>query len=410
MSLNTALSGINAAQNALDVTSNDIANANTTGFRSGTQLLDDIYPANASADTAGIGVQTGAIERNFQQGAAETTNNPLDLAVQGGGFFIVSNNGAQQYTRDGNFHLDPQTNQLMTAHNDLVLGFAAGAAGSSANLGPLALTGTSQPATPTTQQAIQVSLNTGDPAIASTTAFSTSNPASFDESTSVTAYDSLGNANQIQLYFRQQAGTGSATAPNMWQVYANPVGANGTAVGAPSVLTTLQFSSSGALIGGGRANLTVPWGNGAGTATIAFNFGGSTLANQAFDVGSASGNGFPPGSFQGVSVGSNGAIEAQYSNGQTATVGQLALATFANNQGLTPVSNNLFAATTTSGSAIVNTPGQGQTGMVASGQLEQSNVDLSQQLVNLITEQQAYEANTKSIGTTQQDMTALMQI
>lgn len=410
MSLDTALSGINAAQDALNVTSNDLANVNTTGFRSGNQLFDDLYPAAAGSDTAGIGVAPSQIERDFSQGGTNTTNSPLDLAIQGSGFFVVSQNGVQQYTRDGHFHLDPTTNQLMTANGGLVMGYASGATGSSANVGPLALKGTSEPATPTTQQSVQLSLNTGDPAIAGTIPFSIANAGSFDESTSVTAYDSLGNPNQVQLYFRQAAGTGSATVPNAWQVYANPVGANGTATGAPSLLTTLTFDSAGALTGGGTASLPIPWGGGAGTSTVAFNFNGSTLANQPFVVDAAAGNGFPPGSFQGATVSSDGSIQAQYSNGQTSTVGHIALATFANQQGLSPVSNNLFAETSTSGNAVVNTPGQGQTGSLASGQLETSNVDLSQQLVNLITEQQAYEANTKTISTSKQDTSALLQI
>lgn len=409
MSLNTALSGINAAQAALNVTSNDLANVDTSGFRSGAQLFDDLYPANAGSDTAGIGVRTGEIERSFQQGAAATTNNPLDLVVQGNGFFVVANNGAQQYTRDGHFHIDPQTNQLMTAGNGLVLGYPAGTTGS-ANLGPLALAGTNQPATPTTQQSMDVALNEGDPAVPGATPFSITDPTSFNESTSVTAYDSLGNPNQIQLYFRQEAGTGTPTTPNNWSVYANPVGANGTPLGAPTLLTTLQFNSNGSLTAGGASPLSVPWGNGAGIANVAFNFAGSTLANQAFAIESATGNGFPPGSFQSVTVSKTGAIRAQYSNGQASTIGQLAVATFANQQGLSPASNNLFSATETSGQAVVNTPGQGQAGAVVSGQLEMSNVDLSQQLVNLITEQQAYQANTKSISTGKQDVASLLQI
>lgn len=406
MSLNTAVSGINAAQAALDVTSNDLANADTVGFRSGAQMFADIYPAGANADTPGIGVRASNIERSFVQGALTTTNNPLNLAIQGNGFFAVSNSGVQQYTRDGQFHIDPASNQLMDSNNDAVLGFSS----SSVNLGPLALPNASLAATPTTAQSMQVSLNTADPQIATATPFSVTNPASYDESTSVTAYDSLGNPNQIQLYFRQAAGTGTATTPDQWQVYAAPISATGGAIGTPTALTTLQFNSSGALTGGATGNLSVPWGGGAATESIAFDLTGSTLANQGFAVNSVAGNGFPPGAFQSVQVGSDGAIQAQYSNGQTEKVGRIALASFANNQGLNPISGNLFAATPTSGAAVINTPGQGQTGQIASGQLEQSNVDLSQSLVNLITEQQAYEANTKTIGTNKQDTSALLRI
>lgn len=415
MSLNTAVSGINAAQSALNVTSNDLANVNTTGFKSGTQRFADIYPAGGNNNTAGIGVRTNGIERSFQQGNTQTTNNPLDLAIQGKGFFAVSHNGTQQYTRDGHFHIDAQTNQLVNAEGDKVLGYPGGAKGG-ATISPLTLTSGAQPATPTSKQSMQLNLNQADSAIASSVAFSSSNSNSYNESTSVTAYDSLGNPNQVQLYFRKQAGTGSGSTPDSWKVYAQPVNSAGNKVGSAASLTTMQFNSSGALTAGSSGSITVPWGSGsgvsagAGSTTINFKFGGTTLANQNFAVNSATGNGYPPGKFQGVKIGKSGTIQAQYSNGKQSNVGQIALATFANDQGLAPVSNNKFTATTTSGKPTINAVGQGQAGQVQSGQLEQSNVNLSNKLVSLITDQQAYQANTKSIGTDKQDVRSLLQI
>lgn len=413
MSLNTAVSGIKAAQAAIDVTSNDLANVNTTGFKSGAQRFADIYPNGANANTAGIGVRTDGIERSFQQGNTQTTNNPLDLAIQGKGFFAVSHNGVQQYTRDGHFHIDANTNQLVNAAGDKVLGYP-GAAKSGAIISPLTVTAGAQPATPTTQQSLKLSLNQADSAISSSgtssVPFSPSNANSYNESTSVTAYDSLGNPNHIQLYFRKQAGTGSGSTPDSWKVYAQATSANGSAVGSAASITTMQFNSSGALTAGSSGALTVAWGNGAGSNTINFKFGGTTLANQNFAVGSATGNGYPPGKFQGVQISKNGTLQAQYSNGKKSKVGQIALATFANDQGLAPASNNKFTATTTSGKPTINAVGQGQAGTVQSGQLEQSNVNLSSQLVSLITDQQAYQANTKTIGTDKQDVRSLLQI
>lgn len=407
MSLNTSVSGINAAQAALDVASNDLANAQTVGFKSGSQRFSDVY-TNAP-DTPGIGVRASNIERSFAQGNVQSTGNPLDLAVQGNGFFITSHNGQQQYTRDGQFQIDPATNQLITASGDSVLGYT-GATTAGGTLSPLVINQGGLAATPTSSVGANLSLNQGDTAIASSTPFSTTNPNSYNESTSVVAYDSLGDPNHVDLYFRKQAGTGSGSAPDTWQVYAQPVSASGSAVGSATPLTTLNFTSSGTLASGGSAALTVNWGIGAAPSNIAFNFGGTTLAAQNFAVNNTTNNGYPPGTFQNVQIGSDGSIQALFSNNQTTTVGHIALATFSNQQGLQPVSNNAFLSTSTSGNAVVNLPGQGPSGKIASGQLEQSNVDLSSKLVALITDQQAYQANTKSISTDKQDVQSLLQI
>lgn len=408
MSLNTAISGINAAQSALDVTSNDLANVDTTGYKSGNQRFADLYPAANGA--AGIGVQSAGIERSFQEGITVTTNNPLDLAIQGQGFFVTSHNGVQRYSRDGRFQIDSTTNQIINSVGDPVLGFA-GTTQAGGQIGPLTVNQGAQPAKASSRVGLNLDLNQGDAAIPSSKAFSTSDPTSYSESTSVTAYDSLGNPNHIELYFRKQAGTGSSSAPDNWQVYAQPVTASGSAVGSSTpLLTTLAFNSSGRLASGGSASLTVNWNNGAASSKVAFDFSGTTLAAQPFAINAITNDGYQPGQFQGVQVSKDGTIQAQYSNGQTATVGRLALATFINKQGLAPVSGNEFLATTASGIPALNGPGQGQTGFVMSGQLEQSNVNLSSQLVNLIIEQQAYQANAKTIGTERQNVQNLMQI
>lgn len=411
MSLNTAVSGINAAQAALDVTSNDLANVQTTGFKAGSQRFSDIYPPGVNAP--GIGVAADGIERSFQQGNTVNTGNPLDLAIQGNGFFMVSENGVQRYSRDGRFSIDASTNQLVNAAGDPVLGYTANANGTvQANglVSPITINQGNQAATPTANLGVSLDINQNDTAVASSTPFSTTNPSSYNESTSVTAYDSLGNANHIELYFRKMAGTGSSSTPDTWNVYAQPLNASGSAVGSATQLTTLTFSSTGALTAGGTAALGVNWGNGAAASNIAFNFSGTTLSAQSFAVNNITNDGYGAGQFQGVQISQNGTIQAQYSNGQSKAVGQIALANFINDQGLSPVSGNLFDATTASGTPTINVPGQGQTGPVLAGNLEQSNVNLSGSLVDLITEQQAYQANTKTVSTERQDVQSLMQI
>lgn len=406
MSLNTAVSGINAAQSGLDVTSNDLANANTTGFKSGAQRFADIYPS--TPHSAGLGVRTGEIERNFNQGNAQTTSNPLDLAIQGNGYFSTSHNGVTQYTRDGNFHLDPNSNQIVNAAGQQVLGFQGN--NTSGSVGPLTVNRQSLAGTPSSRVKLGLDLNQGDTAIPASSAFSVSNPSTYNASTSITAYDSLGNANNVNLYFQKAGGTGGANSPNQWNVYAQAENTSGNTVGSAQKITTLGFNASGQITSGSTGSLAVNWGNGAANSNIKLDLGGTTLAAQKFAVNSTTNNGFPPGQYQGVKIDSNGQIQTQYSNGKTKTVGNVAVATFINQQGLQSVSNNAFLATTTSGTPAINAPGRGNAGTVASGQLEQSNVNLSAKLVSLITDQQAYQANTKGISTDKQDTQSLLQI
>lgn len=403
MSLSTALSGLLGAQAGLDVASNNLANASTVGFKAGSALFQDVYPAGSAA-APGLGVDQQGIQQNFSEGGLQSTGNPLDLAVQGNGFFVVSKAGQNFYTRDGAFQLSP-SGQLQTASGASVLSFGANGV-ANGSLSSLTVATGNQPAKPSSQIGLSAALNTADPV--STTPFNANNSATYDETTSVAAYDSLGNANHIQLYFAKNAASGSG--PNNWSVYAQPQNANGSAVGSASLLTTLKFTSSGALNSGGSANLTIPWGNGAGSSNIALNFSGTTLASQAFAINGTTNNGYGPGQYTGVTVGSDGSVNATYSNGQKKAIGVVAIANFINNQGLNPVTGNLYAASNTSGQPVVNTPGTGVSGTIVSGNLEQSNVQTSNELVTLLKYQEAYQANTSVLQTDQQNMQKLLQL
>jgi flagellar hook protein FlgE len=405
MSLSTALSGLLGAQTGLDVASNDLANASTTGFKSGSALFQDIYAAG-SASAPGLGTTQQTTQQDFSEGNLQATGDPLDLAIQGNGFFAVSKDGQTFYTRDGAFQLSPN-GTLENSSGASVLTFSTNADGvSNGTLGPLTVATGNQPAKATSQVGLSAALNTADPTI--TAAFNSSNSSTYDETTSVVAYDSLGNANHVQLYFVKNAAT--ASAPSGWSVYAQPQDANGGSVGGVKPLTTLQFTASGALKSGGSATLPVAWGNGASSANIAFNFNGTSLASQSFAVNGVTNNGYGPGQYTGVTVGSNGAVSATYSNGETKQMGVVALANFINDQGLTPVSDNLYAATNTSGQPVVNAPGTGQNGSIAAGNLEQSNVQTSNELVTLLKYQEAYQANASVLQTDQQDTQKLLQL
>lgn len=468
MSINTAASGLTAAQTGLNTTSNDLANASTDGFKSQSQLFADVYAANQSA-VPGIGVQSAGIDSNLSQGSQVATGNSLDALVQGSGLFVVNNNGQQQYTRDGAFQLNSSGNLVTTAGSN-VQGYPTTSTGTvTGGLGPITVNTSALAAKPSASIGLVTNLNSGDAIIPAatapsytTTGYATSTTANsgasstgsptagtFNEATSAVAYDSQGNANSVNLYYTQ-------TAANTWNVYALPATSTGSSIGVsatvgstpsspsasndvsvsspnpptaigqavtttttPLLLTTLTFNSAGTLASSSNAAtgagvytapMTVNWGNGTANSTLTFNFGGSTLGSQSFAIAGTSNDGYSPGNYTGTTIASTGAVTANYSNGQTSVAGKLAIANFINQEGLQSISGNLYAQSTSSGTPVIDTPGAGQAGTILSGNLEQSNVSTSTALVDLIQYQQAYEANATTIQTEQTDFTRLSQI
>jgi flagellar hook protein FlgE len=408
MTLQTALSGLESAQTGLNTVSNDLANASTTAYKSQTALFEDLYPADSS-NTPGIGTATEAISSDFTQGALTSTGNPLDAAIQGSGYFVVNNNGTSEYTRDGAFQLST-TGVLETANGASVLGYTTSANGTtSSTLSPITINTGAMAANATSALGLTLNLNSGDATVPATTTFSPTDPTSYSESTSVTTYDSLGNANKTELYFVQNPAA-SADATPTWTVYAQPESSTGTAVGAVQTLTTLGFSATGALTSGSPATLNVDWANGSAASAVAFNFTGTTLGAQDFAVAGDNNNGYAPGSYSGTTITAAGVLQSTYSNGQTVDAGTLGIANFINQSGLQSASDNLFTQTAASGEPVVNTAGTGQAGTISGGDLESSNASTSSLLVSLIQYQQAYQANTSVIQTEQADSTRLTQI
>lgn len=405
MSFTTSLSGLLGAQDGLSVAGNDLANANTTGFKAGSALFEDLYPGN-TADVPGDGTVESGIQQDYSQGNLQTTNDPYNLAIKGNGFFVVRKAGQDSYTRDGAFRLS-SGGELQTADGSAVVGYGASPNGTANGiLSPIVVPTENQSAKASSTVSLSAALNTADPVV--TAPFNAKDNATYDESTSVVAYDSLGNANHVQLYFAQNKPAGSA--PGTWSVYAQPQNANGSAVGSAAALTTLGFSPSGALTSGSAATLAVNWGNGAAPSNVAFNFKGTTLGAQSFAVDGLTDDGYAPGQFTGATISATGQIEAQYSNGQKATVGTVALATFINDQGLVPLSQNLYATSESSGQPLVNVPGAGTSGTLIAGSLEDSNVQTSNELVELLNYQEAYQANTSALQGNWQDTQKLLQL
>lgn len=416
MSLQTALTGLTAAQTGIDTTSNNLANANTTAYKSQTALFESIFPQEGSSDdTPGMGAETEGISTNLTQGSVNQTGDSLDAAIQGNGYFIVSNNGIQQYTRDGAFQLS-STGQIETLNGGLVQGYSTVNGALSGSLGAITVNTGSVGGTATSNIGATLDLSSGA-TVPTTTTFSPTDSTSYNNSTSIVAYDSQGNANHIQLYTVYGGATGGTST---WNVYAVPESADGTQIGTTPTtpMATLSFNSNGTLTGVSpstssgpdTASMKVTWPNQATASTINFNFSGTTSMAQSFSVSALTNNGSAPGTYAGVSIGTDGSVNATYTNGQTLSVGTIALANFLNPGGLTPQTGNLYAANGNSGTPTINQAGAGQAGTLAGGELEASNVSTSNMLVSLIQYQQAYQANTSVIQTEQQDSQRLLQI
>ena len=387
-----ALSGINAANSDLNTTANNIANVDTVGFKESRAEFASLFAQTqqgVSQTAIGNGVATSEIAQQFSQGNINSTSNNLDLAVSGNGFFVVSNNGALAYTRNGAFQVDPN-GYLVTASGERVQGYAPLSNGgfNTGGLSDLQLT-TAQVAPQATTTA-NLTLNLPSNATAPTTAFNPTDATTYNNTTSLTVYDSLGAAHTAQLYFIKGA------AANTWssQLYVD-----GQPVGTPQTLT---YSAAGTLTT--PANGQVNFGpytpsTGASPMNITFNFGTSTQYGDTFGVNAIAQNGYTTGSLTGINISQTGVVQANFTNGQSKSLGQVALANFENPQGLAQTGNTQWLQTFASGSAVHGVAGGSGFGTIQSGALEQSNVNITAQLVNMITAQRDFQANAQMINT-----------
>ena len=410
MSFQQALSGLNASSQALDVLGNNIANANTVGFKSAEVHFSDVFAnslAGSGASQVGIGAAISGIQQAFSQGNVTATNNPLDISINGGGFFRMDRNGEITYTRNGQFHLDnagfivndqamrvmgypADTNGLITASNPVDLQL------SSSQISPRA---TSDPLAGTLTASLNLDSREGVPAVSP---FNFANPQTYNYSTALSVYDTLGVSHTMTMYFER------ASAGGPWNVYGTMDGATPQAF--PS---TLSFNTSGALTT--AMPLVLPsWALTTGAASPwspgSMDFTGTTQYGSASSVDALTQGGYASGSLTGLSVGSDGIVQGRYSNGQARNLGQVVLATFANPNGLQSLGNNQWALTSVSGPELVSAPGTGSRGVLQSASVEESNVDLTEQLVNMITQQRNYQSNAQTIKTQDQILQTLVNL
>ncbi len=402
------LSGLTASSTALSTIANNLANLNTIGYKDEQIQFSDLFYEILGSNGAGDPIQQGAgttvssMPSNFTQGNVTPTGVSTDVAIMGGGFFVVQKDGADSYTRAGNFEVG-KDNLLETADGQQVLGYQAvnGVINTSAGLGTLALgAGTISPATTTTNVEMTSNLNATDAVGAS-------------YSTNVTVYDSLGASHNITFTFTK-------TATNNWTYSASiPLAqitpAAGTTPSDPVVLTTgtLTFDGNGNLTSPTSANGSIAISTSAvgtladGANDLSFNWNmfdknGNGLLTQMASADSTPSilqDGSGSGTLVNFNMGSDGTITGSFSNGKTAVLGQIALASFADEQGLSHVGGNDFSPTLASGQATIGAPGTGGLGSISGGALEQSNVDIATEFASLIVAQRSYEANARVVTT-----------
>lgn len=410
MSFQQGLSGLNISAKNLDAIGNNVANASTIGYKAARAEFADVF-ANSLAGGAGIqigiGASVAAVRQQFSQGNITTTANPLDVAINGAGFFRLSNNGVVSYARNGQFSLD-RDGYIVNNGNARLTGYPADSNGqivastpsdlqiSLANISPRA----------TTDARVSANLDSREDAPLAT--FSLSDPTTYNASTAMTVYDSQGNAHTMTLYFRK-------TAPNAWEVYGagDGVELGFTPPAAPVPLGTLDFGTNGLLANNVTMNVSIPLANGATTPLdfpLTFPQSDMTQFGVNFAVSQLTQDGFTTGRISGFSIGEDGVVLGRYTNGQTRAQGQIVLANFINAQGLSALGNNAWAETSESGQPLVASPGSGSLGTLQAGALEQANVDLTEELVAMITAQRIYQANAQTIRTQDQVLQTIVNL
>lgn len=388
-----ALSGLNAASADLGVTANNVANVNTTGFKYSRAQFAEVFAVgtqSVSSSASGSGVRLSDIAQQFTQGNIDFTDNALDLAIGGEGFFVVNDNGARSYTRAGAFGID--RDGYVVNSEGLRLQAYPYAGNNLFNTGTpqdLQLTIGSNPPSATTNAVIGVNLPADAP-VPLNAPFDPADASTFNETTSVTVYDSLGAAHEATIYFIKDA------AANTWNT---EIEIDGTPNAGAAQIT---FNPDGTLNSpaGGLMNLaayTPP--TGAADITMSLDFGTATQFGDAFGLNSLSQDGFTTGRLTGVSVDAEGVVFARFTNGQSTSLGKLALANFVNPQGLQQLGDTTWGESFQSGDALLGEAGTASFGNIQSGALEASNVDLTAQLVQMITAQRNFQANAQAIET-----------
>ncbi|CAB5619179.1 flagellar hook protein FlgE [Pseudomonas putida] len=439
MSFNTGLSGLYAANKALNVTGNNIANVATTGFKSSRAEFADQYSnsirgTSAGKTVVGTGVKTAAVSQMFSPGNINGTGQALDMAIDGNGFFVMSDGGSKIYTRAGAFYSD-KDGYVVNSSGANLQGYAVDANGKIMQgvLTNLQIDTSNLTPNPTGKISENVNLNSSATAPA-VTPFDPTNTGSYNYTFNTDVYDSQGNAHQLNQYFVKDASS------NSWTMYTTIDGRNPADPTLTTPLTNkLPFKSDGTLdtaamtagpVAGGmtiaadktftlgnwipaQKNAAGVWSPNGATANLAgvnLDMLGTTQYNAASATTAKSQDGFATGELSGLTIDQSGNMFANFTNGQDKVIGQVAIANFANLQGLTPIGGTSWQESYASGVPVIGAPDTGTLGQISGGALEDSNVDLTGELVNLIKAQSNYQANAKTISTESTIMQTIIQM
>lgn len=455
MSFNIALSGIAAAQTDLDTTANNIANVSTVGFKESRAEFESVY-ANSlfsnSKTQVGDGVSVAAVAQQFSQGSLKFTDNPLDMAITGSGFFATStgiDDNNLSYTRNGTFKLNSD-NYIVDNSGNYLQAYPVNDDGTSASLSlattdPIKIPDTAGVPQKTSSVSISLNLPASDDAL-DLALFDPTDPDTYNNATSVTIYDSLGDAHILSTYYVKPQNA-SAESTNQWVtfvtvdqipvdssdqsiMYGVDTNADGTFDGLSAATylgadgnthygIVLDFDENGAYTGSDPTLLTYEalGVGGAGvlsagadaTQSVALEFDNPTQYSASFEVTALEQDGLTVGRLTGVEIGSDGLIEASYSNGTSEPLARVAIVRFSNEQGLTQTGSS-WIQSQSSGEPLSGEANSGSFGSISSGALEQSNVDLTTELVDLITAQRNFQANSRSLEVNSDLQETILQI
>jgi flagellar hook protein FlgE len=398
-SFSSPLSGLLAAQQQLQSVSNNLANIDTDGYKDETLTFSDIFAQTGATSGSGDSVQIGSgvavssTDSNFTEGNLNSTSISSNMAISGNGFFVTQGtNGAQDFTRAGDFTTN-KDGQLITPSGQLLLGYPAvnGVVNNSASMQPLQVGSMTSPAVPSTTVGITANLDS-DTAVGGTATSST-----------VDVFDSLGTSHTLTVNY-------TMTATGTWNYTVTVPSADvvaGTAGDTTVGSGTLNFNGSGQLTSiTNPVPISIPTLADGATQPLTLTGPFGTAANPtitqtalASATSATTTDGFAPGTLSTFAVQPDGTIEGTFTSGNTQALGQVAVASFTNNQGLVSVGNNDYQATVASGAAVIGQAGTGGRDTVVGGSVEQSNVDIATEFAKLIVAQQAYSANAKSITT-----------
>jgi flagellar hook protein FlgE len=403
MSFQQGLSGLNAAARNLDVIGNNVANTKTVGFKQSHAQFADVYANSlSSGGQPGLGVKVAAIAQQFSQGGITASNNSLDIAISGNGFYRLSDQGVISYSRNGQFHPD-KDGYIVNSSGLRLTGYTANAAGQINAGAPsdLRISTADLPPNATTLVNALVNLDSRETALSSS-AFDPADSTTYHSFTPMPIHDSLGNSSTVSTYFVK-------TAANSWDVFAS---SEGTLLNGGAPVGALNFLSTGGLDPSSSAifNVTKPVTTGANPVVFDMDFTGTTQSGSNFGVNALAEDGYASGRLTGFDVGADGMIRGSYSSGKSLNLGQVVLANFANPQGLQIQGDNQWTETPASGVPLVGAPKTGGLGSLQSGAVEDSNVELTSELVNMITAQRVYQANAQTIKTHDQLLQTLVNL